>query len=102
MSALGAFLEDGLRDVAEERVKIDGHEQFARRGVPAGTFVVREHADGFDLHLEIGDAIRTWRLRKGALDGPGRQAARHRAGAVRTADGRNRLGPRSVRVKRRS
>ena len=66
---LRAFLAEGPPDAAvehveEERAKVEGHEQFAVRGVPAGAFVVREHAGGFDLHLEVGDAVRTWRLRK--------------------------------------
>ena len=37
--ALDALLE-GLET---ERVKVEGHEQFAIRGVPAGVFVVQEH-----------------------------------------------------------
>jgi acylphosphatase len=66
---LRAFLDDGPPDAAVERVdelraKVEGHEQFAIRGVPAGAFAVREHEGGFDLQLEVGDAIVTWRLRK--------------------------------------
>ena len=66
---LRAFLAVGppgaaVERVDEERAKVEGHEQFAVRGVPAGAFAVREHAGGFDLHLEVGDAIRSWRLRK--------------------------------------
>jgi acylphosphatase len=66
---LRAFLAEGppgatVERVEEERAKVEGHEQFAIRGVPAGAFVVREHAGGFDLHLEVAGAIRTWRLRK--------------------------------------
>ena len=66
---LRGFLAEGPPGAAVERVeeepaKVEGHEQFAVRGVPAGAFVVREHAGGFDLHLEVGEEIRSWRLRK--------------------------------------
>jgi len=40
VQALIAFLGDA---VATERAKVEGHEQFAIRGVSAGTFVVQEH-----------------------------------------------------------
>jgi acylphosphatase len=59
---LRAFLGAG---VTEQPAKVEGHEQFAVRGVPAGAFVVREHAGGFDLCLEVGDRIVAWRLRRG-------------------------------------
>ena len=61
VAGLREFLGDAIE---QEPAKVEGHEQFAVRGVPAGAFVVREHDAGFDLHLEVGDAIRTWRLRK--------------------------------------
>ena len=66
---LRAFLNEGPPGAAVERVeeepaKVEGHEQFAVRGVPAGAFVVRAHEGGFDLHLEVAGAIRSWRLRK--------------------------------------
>ena len=46
---LVAFLHDGppparVAGVAIERVAVEGHEQFAIRGVSAGAFVVQEHA----------------------------------------------------------
>ena len=47
--ALAAFL-DGL-DVTGERMRVEGHEQFAVRGVPAGRFVVLEAGGGFQLGL---------------------------------------------------
>ena len=50
--------------VDEQRAKVEGHEQFAIRGRPAGAFLVQQHAAGFDLHLEVGEAVVSWRLRK--------------------------------------
>ncbi|MGN6663005.1 MAG: DNA polymerase ligase N-terminal domain-containing protein [Solirubrobacterales bacterium] len=69
---LTAFLEAGPRgaEVAEvevERVKAEGHEQFAVRGVSAGVFVVQEHqatAHHFDLRLEVDGAMRSWAVPK--------------------------------------
>ena len=51
--------------VEVERVAVEGHEQFAIRGVSAGAFEVREHAREFDLRLEVGGAMRAWMLPKG-------------------------------------
>jgi len=67
---LETFLREGppaaaVADVAVEQIGVEGHEQFAIRGVPAGAFVVRRHARGFELQLEVAGAVRAWALPKG-------------------------------------
>jgi len=70
---LVAFLEQGppaarVASVDIEQAKVEGHEQFAIRGVSAGVFVVQEHAataHHFDLRLQVGDAMRSWAVPKG-------------------------------------
>ena len=71
--ALASFLREGPRgaavaDVALADTKIEGHEQFAIRGVSAGVFVVQQHAATtrhFDLRLEVDGAMRSWAVPKG-------------------------------------
>jgi DNA ligase D-like protein (predicted 3'-phosphoesterase) len=73
LDALLAFLRDGpagasVSRLTHEDVRVEGHQQFAIRGVSAGAFVVQQHAATarhFDLRLEVDGAMRSWAVPKG-------------------------------------
>src|SRR3954470_11099465 len=65
VAALMAFL-GGV--VVTDSARVEGHEQFAVRGVSAGVFVVGEHratAHHYDLRLQVDGVMRSWAVAKG-------------------------------------
>jgi DNA ligase D-like protein (predicted 3'-phosphoesterase) len=73
LEAFVDFLREGPRGASVAGVEVtdvavEGHEQFAVRGVSAGVFVVQQHAATarhFDLRLEVDGVMRSWALPKG-------------------------------------
>ena len=66
-------LDARSRGVETEKAKVEGHEQFGIRGVPAGVFVVQEHqatAHHYDFRLEVDGVMKSWAVRRATWTPP--------------------------------